>query len=107
MSTTRFDKSSYTDHNKYLANRRKERAKVKERNRQYLSEHLDPCLFCGSKDNIHLHHYNPAAGKKQKNYLDGCSIIALQREMDKCWCLCNECHIKLHRRMVDPLPNCY
>ncbi len=102
-----FEKSTYTDYDKYLANKKKHRSTVKARNQQYLDEHTEPCLFCGSDNNIQLHHYNPALGKKSKNYLFGCSVAALQKELDKCWCLCYDCHSKLHRRMVDPLPNCY
>jgi len=102
-----FEKSSYKDYDKYLANKKRHRATVKSRNQKYLLEHQEPCLFCGTEDNIHLHHFNPADGKKTRNYLLGCSVAAVQKELDKCWCLCNKCHIKLHRRMVDPLPICY
>ena len=102
-----FEKSSYKDYDKYLANKKKHRATVKKRNQNYLNENTTPCLFCGSEDNIHLHHFHPALGKKTRNYLLGCSIAALKEEMSKCWCLCEDCHTKLHRRMVDPLPICY
>ena len=102
-----FENSTYTNHTKYLASKKKHRETVKARNREYLNQHRGTCLFCGCGDDIQQHHYNPALGKKSKSYLMGCSVKALQKELDKCWSLCNDCHIKLHRRMVDPLPICY
>ena len=73
--------------------------------RAYIEEKATPCLFCGSTHNIVWHHVNP--NEKNKNVYSVWSWKSINEEMDKCWCLCEPCHHKLHLRLVDPLPECY
>ena len=73
--------------------------------RQIIKEATKPCLFCGSEENIVFHHYWPY---NKKIVLSGADTYQeLLDEIPKCWCLCNECHNKLHLGVVIPLPECY
>lgn len=63
------------------------------------------CLFCGGDDDLVWHHKNPL--NKKFNVTSTQSYKQLYEELEKCWCLCNECHIKLHQRLLDPLPHLY
>ena len=102
-----FEKSTYKDYDKYVAAKKKEKRIRAKRNNDYIKSLETPCLFCGSEDNIHWHHYNPSDKTAEIKKLNHVSFKKIDREVSKCWCLCGECHRKLHRRMVDPLPNCY
>jgi hypothetical protein len=102
-----FAKSSYKDYDKFMENRRKDRKRTKERNLEYIKSKTTPCLFCGSDERIEWHHFNPATKDKKHYYFLGCSLDKIDEELEKCWQLCYDCHKKLHRRMVDPLPICY
>ena len=102
-----FEKSSYTDYDKYRESRRKERNARHKRQIAYIKSLSRPCLFCGSEENLQWHHYNPVDKSREILKLNNASRKRIDEEVAKCWCLCYDCHSKLHRRMVDPLPSCY
>ena len=101
-----FERSGYKDYDKWLANRKKQKGKYKRSLLEYIKELKKPCLFCGA-DDVVFHHINAneklfeISGSKNK------SKKQIKEEADKCWCLCQNCHVKLHQRLVDPLPTCY
>ena len=77
------------------------------RNLILLQEHRKNCLFCESEDNLQFHHINPLEKKFDVGQNLQYSQETILKEIKKCWCLCKECHIKLHNRLVDPLPSTY
>ena len=103
-----FLNSGYTDFEKYKEHKRNKRKLEKTRKTEYIKSKKEPCLFCGSDENIEMHHKNP-------NEKDGLiyktlstrSYKTIDEEIDKCWWLCKSCHQKLHQRLCDPLPQCY
>ena len=116
-----------SDRKEYLRQwyqRNKERIKANynpERQRQqverfhaFLDAHRTSCLFCGStsstghsSDSLQFHHVNPLEKTRSINKMRGVNRKDVQKELDKCWCLCWDCHQKLHNRLVDPLPETY
>lgn len=58
----------------------------------------NPCVICGSTENLHFHHlisenkkYNISDMVKMRS-----SIKSIQAEIDKCVILCRTCHEKVH-----------
>jgi len=103
-----FKNSTYTDINKFNAYRKKQRDNKVKKSKDYIQSKRKPCLFCNSTENIEFHHYNPL--EKEINSiarLYNYSNKRIDEEIEKCWCLCYDCHKKLHRRLCDPLPICY
>ena len=101
-----FKKSSYSDLEKYKKHIEKKGQRWKD-NLNYIQQLKKHCLFCQSENDIEFHHIDP-------NKKDGCvkdfktySKKRIDEEIKKCWCLCQDCHKKLHRRLCDPLPSCY
>ena len=79
----------------------------KDRNLLLVNEYRTSCLFCESKDNLQFHHINPNEKKFDVTQNLKYSQETILKEINKCWCLCKKCHIKLHNRLVDPLPSTY
>ena len=100
-----FENSTYTDRDKYEANRKREREAEKKRINDYIDSFIEPSLFCGSEEDIEFHHVN--ALEKDVNVRRLHSIKAIREEAPKCWCLCKKCHKALHQRLCDPLPDTY
>jgi len=78
--------------------KRRQRARV----RDDLKKLETPCLFCGEEE-VEWHHVN--ADKKDGLVNSFTNYKRMVEETKKCWCLCRECHTKLHNRLVDPLPH--
>jgi len=105
-----FANSGYADYEKYQTQRKYARRRERLQKQEYIKSKKTPCLFCGSKENIELHHkfaYDKTEEGSKFRSLDRRSYKTIDEEMSKCWCLCEECHSKLHRRLCDPLPQCY
>jgi hypothetical protein len=102
-----FEKSSYTDIDKYKKSIKKQREEKWKNLRNYIETKKQPCLFCGSNNDIEFHHINPTEKEHTVASLISFSYKKIDEETSKCWCLCSDCHKKLHRRMCDPLPICY
>jgi hypothetical protein len=100
-------KSRYKDLDKYRANKKKHRDRRKLMIREAIESKRTPCLFCGSEDDIQYHHVDPTVKDGNINYFYVFSVGRALEEFSKCWCLCKECHVKLHQRLCDPLPSCY
>ena len=77
----------------------------REKNRAWLKERQTPCLFCGTVENIEWHHTN--GNDKEFTMAAANNFTKMEKEIDKCWCLCSHCHSQLHRALVMPLPECY
>ena len=100
-----FEKSPYKDYDKYVQYRRRQRKLEKQRIKRHIDSLKTDCLFCGATDDLIFHHVNP---NEKKNDVAGLyTIKAVNEEIEKCWCLCESCHTKLHQRLCDPLPSTY
>lgn len=89
----------------YANNKNKQIAKTKQR-RLELTEWFkefkltQSCVKCSENHpaTLDFHHLIPA--NKHKNIAilvnSGVSILTLQKELNKCICLCSNCHRKLH-----------
>jgi hypothetical protein len=100
-----FEKSSYTDYNKYKEARKIERKRRRERAKDFYKTLQTPCIFCGCENDIQFHHVNPT--EKSFDITTSTNKKEIMKEAKKCWCLCKSCHQKLHQRLCDPLPSAY
>ena len=72
----------------------------RERNKNFVLEKMTPCIVCGESDPvvIDFHHLDENQKDKgisqmmQSNY----SLQKIQEELDKCVCLCSNCHRRVH-----------
>ncbi len=87
-----------------ISEQKKRRA---QRALELVNQYRISCLFCESKSNLQFHHINPLEKKFDVTNNLQYSQETILKEINKCWCLCKECHIKLHNRLVDPLPSTY
>ena len=62
------------------------------------------CLYCGEKEPVVLqaHHRDPSLKESSINRLiaDRAGKMVVQAELDKCDCLCANCHLKLHAGLI-------
>lgn len=73
---------------------------LKKRKKEDL-EKLGPCLFCGSVENIEIHHIDP--DKKISHGIWSWSEKRKNDELKKCVSLCNRCH-RLFHALVRKIP---
>lgn len=102
---SKFENSTYKDIKKYKEYRKKQKEKERLRIKKYFESLKTECFFCGSKYELVFHHINP--NEKTGDVANRKSKKSMLEEMKKCWCLCENCHIKLHQRLCDPLPETY
>jgi hypothetical protein len=78
-----------------------EKSKLRrERNKSFVHEKMTPCIVCGESDPIVIdfHHLdetkkeNGISQMMQSNY----SLQKIQEELNKCVCLCSNCHRRVH-----------
>jgi hypothetical protein len=78
-----------------------EKSKLRrERNKKFVIGQMTPCISCGESDPvvIDFHHLDETKKDKgisqmmQSNY----SLQKIQEELDKCVCLCSNCHRRVH-----------
>ncbi len=100
-----FEKSNFSDRDKYEAYKKRQKDGDRRRAKEYINSLMKPCLFCGSDDDIHFHHVNP--NEKKSEVVTIRTKTAIREEVVKCWCLCRNCHQALHMRLCDPLPTTY
>lgn len=80
---------------------RERRVKLRQVNREVKKEYLlnakTACLKCGEDRPyvIQFHHIVPAT-KSIKHSVRNYSLEKIEQELDKCVCLCANCHIEFH-----------
>ncbi len=105
-----FEKSGYASREKYERQRKLSRDRENKKKRAYINSHKQDCFFCGADKNtvnIEFHHKNPLEKQFAISHMRRMSFASIDAEIKKCWCLCEECHTKLHQRLIDPLPSAY
>lgn len=91
------DKKHYSNSNSRKKDIKEKRKNVKERNRNFLLEHLknNPCVDCGETNPLYLE-FDHIKGNKKHNVssmLVHC-IETVVKEIDKCEVRCVKCHRK-------------
>ncbi len=90
-----------------MVKRYPERAKERRvRNKNYSVSKMTPCVECGfyHPDCMDFHHTDPSNKKDSISRIisTAASIRVLQEEIDKCICLCSNCHRKLLSNSTSP-----
>jgi len=71
-----------------------------ERNKKFVLEHMTPCIECGEADPvvIDFHHLNATEKEDgiSKLIWNNSSLGKIKTEIDKCVCLCSNCHRRVH-----------
>lgn len=67
---------------------------VTAKRRKYI-EQLGCCFFCGSHDDIQIHHLNP--DEKESHRIWSWSDERIENELRKCIAICESCHTKYHQ----------
>jgi len=71
--------------------------KRRERNKEYVESLMTPCVDCGyfHKAAMDFHHIDPSTkikGGVSAMSRRGYSLELIKEEVDKCVCLCSNCH---------------
>ena len=96
------EKAKQAKHESYVRNRARIEAKTKERvarNKAVSVSLMTPCEHCGEFDVAFMdwHHLNPEDKINSVSYiLHKRGLDMLLQEIDKCICLCSNCHRRLH-----------
>jgi hypothetical protein len=85
--------SHYQKNKGTISSNQSKRAK---RNKEYVIEQMTPCVDCGffHPAAMDFHHTDSSNKKQGVSELSrrGYSLQVLQEEIDKCVCLCSNCH---------------
>jgi hypothetical protein len=67
---------------------------ITARKRKYI-EQIGCCFFCGSHDEIEIHHIDPE--EKESHKIWSWSDDRLENELRKCVAMCHTCHERFHQ----------
>lgn len=99
-----FLRSSYQDFDKfkqYLSHKSK---KSSEKGRKYINSLKKECYFCSSTENLRFLHKNPLTKTHDVERMIKNSQKSIDKEVEKCWCVCKTCKYRLSNRLMTPLP---
>lgn len=71
-----------------------------KRNKEFVLEQMTPCIVCGEDDSVvidfhHLNHTEKEHGISKLIH-NNSSLEKIKTEIDKCVCLCSNCHRRVH-----------
>lgn len=89
-------------HNKNIVSRKALAKKHRDRKTQKLYDYKTEkgCRFCGFKDHgsaLDFHHPNPDMKEFNVGNIRRRAWSKIQKEIDKCWVVCANCHRMLHQ----------
>ena len=71
-----------------------------ERNKQFVLEHMTRCIECGESEPVVIDFHHLDASEKEDGISrliwNNSSLDKIKREIDKCVCLCSNCHRRVH-----------
>ena len=85
----------------FRASRRARQDKHNEMKRQILYDSKQPCIICGESEPscIDFHHVRGEKKFTLASYRQR-SVKQIKEEIDKCVCLCANCHRKVHAGII-------
>ena len=70
------------------------------RNKKLVMDNMTPCVACGEDDPVVIDFHHLDMKEKEhgisKLVQNNSSVETLQEELDKCVCLCSNCHRRVH-----------
>ena len=96
------DKQKHAQHESYLRNKEliAERNRIRiAKNREVARSLMTPCAECGNFDVAYMdwHHKDPSSKTGSISHIVAKNnLTRVIDEIDKCVCLCSNCHRKLH-----------
>ena len=99
-----FLKSNYDDFEKFVTYYTQKSQKSRKRGIDYVNSLKKSCFFCSSTENLDFLHKNLLEKRYAVNQMSKMSPKTIQKEVDKCWCVCKDCKKKISNRLMDPLP---
>ena len=101
------DKQKQAQHRSYLKHKEKvadRSCRRRAENRREQLSRITPCVKCGEDHPavIDFHHVDPSTklGTINRICLDK-TIVEVKAELDKCICLCSNCHRLFHAGVID------
>lgn len=78
--------------------------KYRERGKKFIDSHKKPCVICGESDLIVIdfHHMHTTQKEYTISKMCGMALEKIALEINKCVCLCANCHRKVHAGTIDP-----
>ena len=80
-------------------------ARYKAEAKELINKHRYPCIVCGEAEKacIDFHHLDPSTKHKSVAQLvsSHSALKTIKKEIDKCVCLCANCHRKVHAELID------
>ncbi|AMO42802.1 HNH endonuclease [Cyanophage S-RIM50] len=75
-----------------------------QRNKEFVLEHMTPCIECGEADPVVIDFHHLDATEKEDGVSrliwNNSSLDKIKTEIDKCVCLCSNCHRRVHAGTV-------
>ena len=74
---------------------------IRQQNRELIKRYKTKCHFCGESETccLEFHHFKP----KKFGISQGITTKTteeLEQELQKCYCVCKNCHAKLHNGLI-------
>ena len=91
----------------YIKRSKKNSAKYAKRNAKIINAFkYNGCSLCNEKEIccLHAHHLNPNEKEYNIARMQFHSVKTLMIELNKCMCVCANCHLKIHAGLIN-IPN--
>ena len=97
-------KKEYNKRPEVKAKREEQRKNRALRNKNFIMESIQPCVVCGEDEPvvIDFHHLDDTQKEYGVSFLvqQSYSLDKIKNEIDKCVCLCSNCHRKVHAGII-------
>ena len=74
------------------------------RGKAYIRAQKKPCIVCGEDEPVCIDFHHLRDKKFNLANTESRSLDTIQKEIDKCVCLCSNCHRKHHAGLIDLTP---
>lgn len=99
-----FLKSNFQDFNKFVKYYTQKSKISRKKGSDFIESLKKECFFCSSTEKLDFLHKNPLTKRHAVNQMAKHSEKTIQKEVDKCWCVCSTCKYRLNHRLLTPLP---
>jgi hypothetical protein len=98
-------KKEYNKRPEVKVKREEQRKNRALRNKNFIMESIQPCVVCGEDEPvvIDFHHLDESQKEYGVSFLvqQSYSLDRIKKEIDKCVCLCSNCHRKVHAGIIN------